>query len=193
MKKLFVLMVVLAISSMATAATVTLQVEPGDVLTSYLPSTTITIELVGSGFDVSGSDPWNAWGGLAITSATSDNGGTASSPLVHDEFDGGLHYDGTIVNSGGVLINTVDGSVDSGDYDGIPNGDAGWSFEFHIPDVPHSTTITIDLTGLVIRDCWQETMGTTPTYVGALEIHVTPEPMTIALLGLGGLFLRRRK
>jgi len=27
----------------------------------------------------------------------------------------------------------------------------------------------------------------------ALTIHVVPEPMTIALLGLGGLFLRRRK
>jgi hypothetical protein len=26
-----------------------------------------------------------------------------------------------------------------------------------------------------------------------IEIHVTPEPMTLALLGLGGLFLRRRK
>ena len=35
-----------------------------------------------------------------------------------------------------------------------------------------------------------------PDYVNpadALVIHQTPEPMTIALLGLGGLFLRRRK
>jgi len=33
----------------------------------------------------------------------------------------------------------------------------------------------------------------TMVYGGALEIHVVPEPITIALLGLGGLFLRRRK
>ena len=35
-----------------------------------------------------------------------------------------------------------------------------------------------------------------PDYVNpadSLVIHQTPEPMTIALLGLGGLFLRRRK
>ncbi len=29
--------------------------------------------------------------------------------------------------------------------------------------------------------------------IGSLVLHVVPEPMTIALLGLGGLFLRRRK
>ncbi len=34
---------------------------------------------------------------------------------------------------------------------------------------------------------------TTGAVIESLTIHQTPEPMTIALLGLGGLFLRRRK
>jgi hypothetical protein len=35
---------------------------------------------------------------------------------------------------------------------------------------------------------------TTPTLIDSVVIHqVVPEPVTIALLGLGGLFLRRRK
>jgi len=189
MKKLFVLGLVLVISSMAMAARVDLVVLNPP--TEYQPSDTITISLVGSGFDTSGSAPWDSWGGLAIGTATSDNGGTALNPDLHTEFKGGLYYKGTVVNSGGILIQTVDGGVDMGDYDGIPNGEAGWWFEFHIPDVPYSTIITIDLTNLVIRDCFQDTMSV--IYGGALEIHVVPEPMTIALLGIGGLFLRRRK
>jgi hypothetical protein len=32
-----------------------------------------------------------------------------------------------------------------------------------------------------------------PTVAGSLDIYQTPEPMTLSLLGLGGLFLRRRK
>lgn len=58
------------------------------------------------------------------------------------------------------------------------------SFSFHVPELPASTYIDINTTGV---------------YGGALadnldaRIHVTPEPMTVMLLGLGGLFLRRRK
>ena len=33
----------------------------------------------------------------------------------------------------------------------------------------------------------------TSAVIDSITIHQTPEPMTIALLGLGGLFLRRRK
>jgi opacity protein-like surface antigen len=35
--------------------------------------------------------------------------------------------------------------------------------------------------------------GTTATILDSLTIHQIPEPMTIALLGLGGLFLLRRR
>lgn len=187
MKKFF-LGLVLAISSVATAATVDLQIIMAGPQPSYLPSDTITIALVGSGFDNSGTDPWNAWCGLTIGTATTHNEGTASNPQFHSKFSG---TPGTIVNSSGILIQNVDGTVTMGDYVGIPNGEAGWWFDYHIPELPLSTIIAIDLTGLVIRDAFGATMSV--TYGGALEIHYVPEPMTIALLGLGGLLLRRKR
>jgi hypothetical protein len=66
----------------------------------------------------------------------------------------------------------------------MPQDRVIFSFSFHVPELPASTYIDIDTTGV---------------YGGALvdnldaRIHVTPEPMTVMLLGLGGLFLRRRK
>jgi hypothetical protein len=59
------------------------------------------------------------------------------------------------------------------------------TFDFHIPDYKkYSDIIHIDLQGLYGQ---QDLSGL------STEIHVTPEPITVALLGLGGLFLRRRK
>jgi hypothetical protein len=201
MKKLFVLVLVLAISSMATAAQVDLEIIAGpdpqgeyQGAPSYMPSDTITIALVGSGFDDSGSNPTAAFGGLKIATVTTNGGGTGGNPDLHTDLKGGgLYYVGTTVNSGGVLIQTIQGSVAMGDFDGVPNEEDAWWFEFHVPDADYSTIIVIDLTGLVIEDAFANDITSSVTYGGALEIHVVPEPMTIALLGLGGLFLRRRK
>jgi len=201
MKKLFVLVLVLAISTMATAATVDLVItagpdSQGEYLgaPSYNPSDTITIALVGTGFPTSGN-PGASLAGITISTATSDGGGgsyygTASSPGLHTLLSD-LPEPGTVKNENGLLIQGVDGGVPMGTYTGVPDGDSVWWFEFHVPDAPWSTIITIDLTGLVISNCFGASID--PTYGGALEIHVVPEPMTIALLGLGGLFLRRRK
>lgn len=77
-------------------------------------------------------------------------------------------------------------SVESTYFIGTPMPQDGviFSYSFHVPELPASTYIDINTTGV---------------YGGALadnldaRIHVTPEPMTVMLLGLGGLFLRRRK
>jgi hypothetical protein len=66
----------------------------------------------------------------------------------------------------------------------MPSDDIVFSYSFHVPNLPASTIITINTTGLygsVSRDALDATL------------HVVPEPMTVMLLGLGGLFLRRRK
>jgi hypothetical protein len=66
----------------------------------------------------------------------------------------------------------------------VPDNDILVEYSFHVPDgTPDSTWINIDTTG-VYGSIRQDDMD--------LRIHITPEPMTIMLLGLGGLFLRRR-
>ncbi len=184
MKKLFVLVLVLAISSMATAASVDIVVVVPQV--EYHPSDTITIALVATGF---GSGALDGVGQLTIGSATTSNGGTAASPDLHTKLKD-VYQLGTVVNSDGVLITNVSGSLALTDYVGIDAGNLWW-FEFHVPDAEYSTIISIDLTNLYVDNKFGS--GLTYTYGGALEIHVVPEPITIALLGLGGLFLRRRK
>jgi hypothetical protein len=58
-------------------------------------------------------------------------------------------------------------------------------YEFHVPyDLDESSYITIDVTG---------TYGGVDYSQDDIVLHVFPEPMTIALLGLGGLFLVRRR
>ena len=180
MKKLFVLVLVLAISTMATAASVTLKVADNDAQDSYNPSDTITIELIGD-FYV---------GFLGISNLYDSSSGTASSPDLHALFT--LTDDpGDPINSGGELIRAVAGAISGASIeDGVPIGEVIWTFEYHVPDVEYSTIITFTANGFEAADAWY--MDTTTT-MPALEIHVVPEPMTIALLGLGGLFLRRRK
>lgn len=177
MKKLFVLVLVLAISTMATAASVTLRVaEPQ---TEYNPSDTITIELL--------ADFYVTYFGIDYVYGEP----TASNPVLHSLFTVPPVTPGTLVNSGGTLMVSVAGGV-AADLieDGVPIGEVLWSFDYHIPDVEESTVLVISGSGVAVADCW---WVDSVSSIGALEIHVVPEPMTIALLGIGGLFLRRRK
>jgi len=189
MKKLFVLGLVLAISSMAAAGNIDLQIIAGPTAQgeyqgapSYLPSDTITIALVASGM---GTDPDYWIGGMTVDDVTTNNGGTASNVVFNAKFDL-TNY--KIVNSATLLIEDITAGIGMGD--GVGNENVVW-FEFHIPELPWSTIITIDATGRTWKDVFDDPLSM--TYGGALEIHVVPEPMTIALLGIGGLFLRRRK
>ncbi|MHC4755947.1 MAG: PEP-CTERM sorting domain-containing protein [Planctomycetota bacterium] len=60
------------------------------------------------------------------------------------------------------------------------------TWEFHIPDVPDSTWFEIDIT--------QGLYGGQSIVGPLLDMHVPiPEPMTIMLLGLGALMLRRKR
>jgi len=73
----------------------------------------------------------------------------------------------------------------------MPEGDiAGWTF--HVPDYKEeSDYIIIDpVLGMWFMDVATPGPDDGLPYV---VLHVIPEPMTIALLGLGGLFLVRRR
>lgn len=197
MKKIFVLGLVLAISSAAMAGTITLQVNTQDAKTGYDPSDTITIELVSSGFAAQFS---GSLGKMFIDNIVSSSAPTSGYPgnatsitgLCAELMELTPVKQGIIVNAGEpyVLITDIAGSRAAGGMDGVPNDTVVYSFEFHVPAAPYSTFITIDLDGLSILDVFSGSVAST---AAALEIHVVPEPMTIALLGLGGLFLRRRK
>jgi len=198
MKKLLVLLVVLGISSAATAATsIVLQVNPGDALPSYETSTTITVEIVAAGFGTSTPAILTVLGTAEFDAVLTNNDGTSSAPEFNPQIFGATGSDvGVVTNAGGILIDRpspttqIRGAKETGDT-GISD-DWVYRFEYHIPDLEESATITISIdnasfkNGLgqpVIPDTWTSTV----------DIHVVPEPMTIALLGLGGLFLRRRK
>ena len=184
MKKYLVVLLVLAMATYASAGTCWLQVDPDDAETSYAPSDIITIQLVADA-DATGY----------MLDSTRDNVGNLTAQSVSHNASWGAGGPGTVVNDGTVLTQWASGTV-SGTGVWIDAGESLWEMEYHIPDVPDSTWITLsaDLVNALYFmyqvDFLDETQDTT---IDPVEIHVTPEPMTIALLGLGGLFLRRRK
>jgi len=179
MKKLLVLVLVLAMTQVSWGAFARIVNPQND----YLPSANITIQVVEDTFDV---------GQFGINYVNTDNGGTASAPALNARLTEIAPVNaGTVVNAGGILLQAVIGSVD---YFGTIGGDlaAGtvlYTFTYHVPDVPYSTMINITFAGVSIADSFYTNSTDAITGVG---IHVIPEPMTMGLLGLGGLFLRRR-
>ena len=193
MKKILSLILVLAISSVASADTVWLEVDASDAADGYAPSDVITINLV-SDVLIAGI------GSLAIGSSS----GTAQAPLALHSLITALPNTGTIHNSGGILIHSISGTTGTGlPPVTIAAGEVIYSFEFHVPELPDSTWITIeDYTGaspvgpplstLITMYNPQTEQLSSLTDVTAVEIHI-PEPATICLLGIGALSLLRRR
>jgi hypothetical protein len=179
MKKLLVLTLVLGITQVSWSDSIPLavmQVAPANQKDHYVPSDHFTIQVVAD-FPV---------GMLGIDYVYGPP--TASAPVLNAAFTQSPLFPGTVVNSGGVLIKTIAGGI--ADYPEIQPGQVLWQFEYHMPDVPFSTYITISAVGVAIGNLDYS------TYVESivpLTIHLIPEPATIALLGLGAVILRRKR
>jgi hypothetical protein len=179
MKKFLVLALVLSMATMANAAIVwqasATEVHPSDVITINV-ITTAGEHVIGLEID-----------------ATTDGGagGYAATPLTLNSNFGGFADVGALVNASGILTQYTFGNSGVGAY---ATGTL-FSYMYHVPSVPASTTITIG-------DTWRNGSDSTEidfydgsstyTHLTGATIHVIPEPMTMGLLGLGGLFLRRR-
>ena len=183
MKKLVTIMVVLAIATMANAVTLELslngQITPGVAEITISPSNTFVIDIWDSqGYEV-GQD-------LYVIAMTNNTLGTISG-------SGAVilpnHFDTTMLGADAELAEL--GFVgQSGAYMFVGNyGTSGtWgpgkvidNLVFHCEAIG-DTSVTL----LTSQD------GATFTPVDSITVHQIPEPMTMALLGLGGLFLRRK-
>jgi hypothetical protein len=173
MKKLLVLLIALAMTSMVFGA-VTMEVLVNgmgwDGVSSVLPSDIITVTLLDDAVNLS---PYNVGCGTAVNqgdflSLMIPAGSLGVAPDPQPQGDGfAFTWNWTYL------------------FTPVPADDIIYELEFHVPDdAQHSDMILVDFSG---------TYGTIELDDYDTAIHVTPEPMTMALLGLGGLFLRRRK
>jgi hypothetical protein len=188
MKKLLIFMLVLGMAPINWAVAVPyFTVTP--LQDDYYPSDWITIEV----HDDMINPPGVA--GFMIDCITDNTGGIvlgmAGEPQVFNTAFT-TAFPGTL-NVSNQLLEYVSASV------GVGNPTTGllYSFEYHVPDVPESTYIEIQ-TDWDNQTWWIPWFdyGDETHYEGAVTsvvLHVIPEPATIALLGFGGLLLRRRK
>ncbi len=176
MEKLLLFGVVLGFcSSVMAAGHVELRIAPEDVnLGGYQASDTITIQLYATDFYT--AYPNDSIGFMDIAAVLTDNGGTASAPSLHSALavgTGGSSSPGDVINSGGVLIEDIRGYIIGGDLVGVYSFPAVlWECEFHIPDAPLSSIITISLSGLSLKSVGYFTIDPAYTVGEPLEIHM---------------------
>jgi hypothetical protein len=185
MKKLLVLLILVGLTTMASAA---LQIsvggdpEPVDSEIWLLPSETIFLDVwTDATIDKDDADTWfNGWalvvdtthGSIVPGMVTAKFSGDAGYTIFPNAVANGL-YPGPEDGVGGTAT-PVDTTADPGDvlFDEII---------FHCEDFIDATILLYTTQDYV-----------TYTLNDSVIIH-QPEPMTVALLGLGGLFLRRRR
>jgi len=181
MKKLLVLVLVLGMASLANATTVTLSISGP---TSLGLGETGTYTISKSGMDALGVDV-DIIADYGTQPYDIDNG--AYLPSNADPAVSGVGINGA---SGNYEIWVMD------DIDGLDLGTDIGTFDWTAPSVAPGgdNIVTLSLINNSVINLSWEVVGIDNADVVATEgIEVTvPEPITLALLGLGGLFIRRR-
>jgi hypothetical protein len=175
MKKLLILVLVLGLTSVASA-TISLNIS-GTV--DVTQGDTLTVDVS------SDSSVQSGWIGYVIVEEGGD--GALSNPVIWQPHSGGgnagnLAATSPYSESGwGVGYYMIAGATDSSLAAGVQ-----FSVDYD--------TSALDVGDSCIVSLWDDGVGyETGDEQGIATINVVPEPATIALLGLGGLFLRRRK
>ena len=165
MKKLFILMLVLGMTSAASAVSLTLT----------QPDPLIPEAIVGGDLDQDLYIVLLCDGPMSVT------------PLLGDPFVRIL-YEGPATDIPGFYpILSPDGKPYMGEYWGMAASDISV-----YPIIGGEYLLGAASFGDWVYALWFDEVSFTPNFIG--EISLVPEPMTLALVGLGGLFvLRRRK
>jgi len=181
MKKLLVLALVLSMATMASAA---LQISVNGVVggsVTLAPSETATLAIATDTAVGFGSGDWNGWALVAPTALADITGGAVATLGLNEP---GMSIQGTVAGAGMVEIPGQEGIAGTLNITGAAVG-PGVLFDSFI--------IHCDGMGPTVISLFGTNDYETFSLLTSVQIVQTPEPMTMGLLGLGGLFLRRRK
>ena len=187
MKKLLIFMLVLGMASLASALPTSLQISVGGVMEPtnsdiyLLPTETIVIDIWTTTEIYSGGGLEGYFSLGVDPTYGSFTGGTSQYPTE----TGTVYYSG---NGAAYLPSTEAGDFGTiGSMQPSGSGMTGVIFDMII--------FHCEAEGDAVINLYSVDFGATPYYslIDTVTIHQIPEPMTVLLLGLGGLFLRRRK
>ncbi len=180
MKKLLIFMLVLCMASLANA---TLQISvngnmnPTDSDIWLLPTETLNLD-VWTNAEITPGTGEGYWALIASTAGSTISGG-----VVLVEGEGGLQIYGAPVPAAPAGENGIWGAIALATIPSISADTVIFDEILFHCEAEGDVTVTL-------------LMGPAPgawSPVDSVVIHQIPEPMTVLLLGLGGLFLRRRK
>jgi hypothetical protein len=194
MRKVLVCLLVLGLTSVAGAATAGFVLDGGGY--SVQENSTATINVV-SDLDVANL----GIGAIAVTGGSVSAVGAVDGKLGYHllgTLDGTLR-DGSFNN---IVISVIRGSVGLNPGQDVPVSAGNPVYSFSVQTGAAGTSIYIDdwsgsghpFGGApTLKTLISDAANTQISDIAGLQLSVVPEPMTVVLLGLGGLFLRRRK